>query len=529
MIQHNLLSDRFISVLETGGSRTNLKLPQIYERLMADRVSSFPGLRPHQGHPWHAFLVQLGALALHRAGSEAPLTDPGAWDAARWATGLRALTPDAADDAPWCLVVAEPDEPAFLQPPVPEGRLDVLAKTCATPDALDILVTAKDHDVKKARMAENRPEDWLFALLTLQTSAGYDGKSLNGVSRMNSGYGNRPGVGIAPPGGPGARVRRDIARLLARRGEMLPIYPAEGGLALLWLVPWDGVDQLSLGELDPWYIEICRRVRLIERDGGIVARRTGTKNARIHMGKDQNGITGDPWTPIDATAKDGDRKALTVDQRGFHYTRLGDILFKRGFEPAPLQGIADDDASEGLAMVCVALVRGQGKTEGLHRRRVPISKRGIGLFKRHATDVLARTAEARIDNAGNLRRRVLRYALMVLFQNGPQGSDFAPMHPASSARASLFLHRFDDFVDQGFFDALWREVEVHDDADAARAERARWIETLRDAALAILGDAARETPLSALRAYRARVRAEGAFRGAFRKHFSTLMEEHRAA
>ncbi len=247
------------------------------------------------------------------------------------------------------------------------------------------------------------------------------------------------------------------------------------------------------------------------------------------MAKDQNGLTGDPWTPVEINARDGGRKALTVDQRGFHYSRLSNILFGRGFENAPLQKVYPSDASAGLAMVCFALVRGQGKTEGLHQRRVPISKRGVGYFKRGETDVLGKIAAERIENAGDLRRRVLRYALMVLFQNGPDSSDVAHAHPASGGRAEAFLQRFDNFVDRDFFDDLWREIDVHDAPEAARAERARWIEKLRDAALATLRDASLETPSSALRAYRARVRAEGAFWGAFRKHFSDLMEDHRAA
>lgn len=526
----SLIDDPFIDVLEIDGTRKKLTLPQIYTRLMADRIGAFPGLRPHQTHPWHAFLAQLGALALHRAGTDAPLVDPGAWDAAAWADAIRALTPEAGDDAPWCLVVPEPDKPAFLQPPVPEGRFDVLAKTCPTPDALDILVTARNHDVKKARMADGRPEHWLFALLALQTSAGYDGSTWYGISRMNKSHSNRPCLGVAPPGGPGARARRDIARLLDLREDFLgEVYPAEGGLGLVWLRPWNGVDQLSLGELDPWYIEICRRVRLLEGDGAILAQQAGTKDTRIHMGKDQNGLTGDPWTPIEIAAKDGRRKALTVDQRGFHYSRLSNILFERDFEAAPLQRIGTGDASTGLSMVCFALVRGQGKTEGLHQRRVPISKPAVGFFKRGETDVLAHIAAARVENAGDLRRRVLRYALMVLFQNGPESSAVAHAHPASGARAEAFLQRFDNFVDRDFFDDLWREADVHDDADAAQAARVRWIEKLRDAALAVLRDAVLETPSSALRAYRARVRAEGAFWGAFRKHFSNLMEDHRAA
>ena len=34
-------------------------LPEVYAALMADIVESFPAIRPHQRHAWHAFLVQL--------------------------------------------------------------------------------------------------------------------------------------------------------------------------------------------------------------------------------------------------------------------------------------------------------------------------------------------------------------------------------------------------------------------------------------------------------------------------------------
>ena len=47
--------------------------------LMADDVIAFPALRPHQRHAWHAFLVQLGAMAIHRDGKDAPPEDADKW------------------------------------------------------------------------------------------------------------------------------------------------------------------------------------------------------------------------------------------------------------------------------------------------------------------------------------------------------------------------------------------------------------------------------------------------------------------
>ena len=109
-------------------------------------------------------------------------------------------------------------------------------------------------------------DDWLFALITLQTMGGYGGYGNYGISRMNGGLGNRPAFSLASAGGgTGAHVRRDILALLEHRQTQL-----SGGLmpecapALLWTLPWDGGrnEALNNAQLDPLYIEICRAVRL---------------------------------------------------------------------------------------------------------------------------------------------------------------------------------------------------------------------------------------------------------------------------
>ena len=75
----DLLTDPLIRVDGTGGSRQVLSLPGVYEEMVADRVLGFTALRPHQRHAWHAFLAQLGALALVRAGQKKALPDASEW------------------------------------------------------------------------------------------------------------------------------------------------------------------------------------------------------------------------------------------------------------------------------------------------------------------------------------------------------------------------------------------------------------------------------------------------------------------
>jgi CRISPR system Cascade subunit CasA len=522
MSDFNLLTDPLIRVVEPAGRQCSLALPEVYAELIADRITAFPALRPHQRHAWHAFLVQIGGLALHRSGMVEPPEE-----AETWRTLLRGLTVDFPSDAPWSLS-APPDKPALLQPPIPEGTLSPLKSAYRTPDEIDMLVTAKNHDLKGARMVAAEPEDWLFALVQLQTCEGYFGAGKYGVSRMNGGYANRPGIGIAPPGGPGARVRRDIGRLLALRPEIQHMlgYPAEGGVGLVWLSPWDGTSSLRLNQLDPFYVEVCRRIRLTVEDNRLTARGSGSKVPRIAMPKDLNGITGDPWAPIDEG--DGkERKALTVNARGFEYRRLSNILFHRGYQPAPLQRIVEDDAREGLMLICRALVRGEGKTEGLHERIVPISPQGAGLLRRGATDRLAALATERIEDAGRLRGRVLRYALMMLFQNGPDAVKRDDR--ASAEHAEPFLVRFDAEVDRTFFDAFWKEADHLDAADLKDRARRDWQLALRKVARDILHEAATGSPTSTTRHYRARARAESAFDGAFAATFPETRERVDAA
>ncbi|MBS0301732.1 MAG: type I-E CRISPR-associated protein Cse1/CasA, partial [Proteobacteria bacterium] len=183
-------------------------LPELLVALAANGVRDFPRLRPHQRHPWHAFLVQLAAIALRHAGQDQPWTE-----AADWRVALRDLTPDDADGAPWCLV-APPDRPALLQAPVPGENIAAWTNLLHAPDALDMLVTSKNHDLKAARAHGAEADDWLFALLSLQTQEGFLGAGNYGISRMNGGFASRPGVGVAPVGAWGARWRADVTSAL---------------------------------------------------------------------------------------------------------------------------------------------------------------------------------------------------------------------------------------------------------------------------------------------------------------------------
>jgi len=55
----DLLTEALITT-RSGGENTKRSLPGVLEVLGAEQDVTFPALRRHQKHAWHAFLVQQG-------------------------------------------------------------------------------------------------------------------------------------------------------------------------------------------------------------------------------------------------------------------------------------------------------------------------------------------------------------------------------------------------------------------------------------------------------------------------------------
>lgn len=497
----NLLHEPLICWRDTlQGDAHRGNLPDVLVALAANGVRDFPRLRPHQHHPWHAFLVQLAAIALHHAGLDEPWAT-----AADWRAALLALTPDDPDAAAWCLV-APPDRPAFLQPPVPGETPATWNNLLHAADALDMLVTSKNHDLKGERARHALPEDWLLALLSLQTQEGFLGAGNYGISRMNGGFASRPGVGVAALDSWGQRWRNDIASLLAQRERIAQDYglAEEGGHALLWLLPWSGQDALSLSALDPLYIEICRRVRLAAPQGQLQAHASGSKVARI-AAKDGGGVTGDAWTPVE-TAKG---KALTVSRNGFDYKLMSALLASSDYTLGAAWRLDGWPRGTPLQVIAQATVRGQGKTEGYHERRVPISPRLRGFLVGTQRPLVAQAAQRRIQAIAEVRK-LLWSALALLFANGESDSG----NDAVSNRASRFAQPFEQQEDSRFFDDLSLQIEAEEEQqDAVYLD---WLLGLANRARTVLEQAFAAGPRSAMQRYKARSAALSRFESGLR-------------
>ncbi|MCW2315698.1 CRISPR system Cascade subunit CasA [Rhodoblastus acidophilus] len=511
----NLLTKSLITAAPLGP----LSLPGLLAALVRDEVDSFPALRPHQAPAWHMFLTQLGALAMHRDGrTELPE------DESDWRDLLRGLTPNFSDDAPWRLVVEDWTKPAFLQPPVPKAVK--LENKVPTPDALDLLITSKNHDLKQAVAQIAAPEDWAFALVSLQTGEGYGGSGNQGIARMNGGSSSRPMVALAPlpMGGkamtprPGAWLRRDIRTLLETRESELRryapfAYPETDGLGLVWLAPWPETTQLQLRQLDIWFIEICRRVRLSARGATISAVKGVSKATRIDA-KAFKGALGDPFAPVHKT----ENKSLTLGEGDFDYGRLTALLLSGDWDlpllarPAPFEGVGDT-----MALVCAALSRGNSKTDGFKSRVLPLDGRkahSLGA-RRKALFELAQEQMGDID----IFDKALGHALAMVAAGGVR-DNIKKEHYGHATGARV---AFDRAVDAIFFDHLWaRDAAQQQGAEALKAEQTKFRSTLLKHAKAAFDAALPAIPCASLFRPRAEARARGAFAGRLHHAFPDL-------
>jgi len=505
----NIVEGEIFPVLRRDYVTVATDLPSLFALYAADALRDLHFLRPHQHSPWHSFSVQLAALALHRGGLDDIPDDPETWRQL-----LRGLTVKWPNDEPWRLVVADVTKPAFMQPPVPEGIADPHKTPTATPDDLDVLVTAKNHGVKQGLVSEATPAAWAAALVLLQTTGGFLGAGNYGVARMNGGFATRPFTGLVPKGGIGAHWRRDVEVMLRRRDWFFEriAFAEEDGAALLWCLPWDGEQSLELQQLDPWFIEVCRRIRLYrDGDGVVTAKSVGSKAARISA-KALLGNVGDAWIPLNLD------KGSAAYNRAPTYRAVSEVLFDRDkwLRPLLLEWHDGIDAIPMWARFDVT-VRGQGTTEGQHLREVPIDskQRRAFLFDSTKRDEMAKLAQQMIEDAGTLQNRVLKAPLLTLIQAGDAEVDFGDR--TATQWVKQWLDAADRQVDDAFFAQLFTRAETE--------SFETWGRFLREVADKTFAAAERTVPIAGARRLKALAVAEQKLGALFWKSFNGYFPE----
>ncbi|MBT9137347.1 MAG: hypothetical protein DDT34_02437 [Firmicutes bacterium] len=396
-----------------------------------------------------------------------------------------------------------------------------------------MLITSKNHDLKQERIRRGATDDWLFSLVSLQTQEGFGGRDNFGITRMAGSFGSRTAVGAVPSGNVGRRWQCDVAVMLSERDRIAENYSYKhaDGISLVWTIPWDGSlgAQISMQQLDPLYIEICRQVRLALRPGtrNFFVRTSSSKASRISSG-DRQGVPGDIWTSVNELAKPFGA-ALKIRARGFDYKLSSSLLFgieygsgERACFYSPTSALKLNGATPGQlssAVLC-GVSRGgptgnKSVTQGYHERRVPISARVRSLLFQKNRDDLAIAARWHIHKITAFRSAVWS-SVALLLVNGV--SPNRPYEKNITERADFFANKFEQGEDARFFLDLTEDIEAND----RESYRFDWQRGLRERALLSLEKAFVEGPQSGSRRYRARSTALDLFNHRAAQEISAL-------
>lgn len=453
--QYNLLHEPLITVSHQGRTLKST-LQEVCADLANDKVDDLPFLRPHQRHFWHATLCQIGAIVMVNAKiTDPPKTPEG------WLEIIQEFTREEfPGDEPWNLVTSDITKPAFLQPPATTpAKAKEFSKTLETPDEMDLPVGSKHHDIRESNIRRATPELWLFALVARQTGGGYDGPKLYGVSRMNSGTGNRHGFSLAPSTRWGPHVIRDLC-VLAREYQ-----DADAKSLLLWTRPWDGTmqEEIPIQTLNPkaLYVEISRRIRLERDPEGNLSGRYATSQGNRVRAKESKGMTEDPWTITETD------KAVTVGAAGFGYRQVARFLDPEKYTlPKLAKPGPTDDTKSSMHLVARAVARGNGKTEGYHEEAVFLRSKAAGMLGRsNGRAVLHGIARQRIDIIAEVQS-ILGHAVKTYLQNGDSGGQTKKEHQRVIGNAR---DRLNQAIERDFWQHLQDELESRDQ-DKKRGE-----------------------------------------------------------
>ena len=520
---HNILTDPLIRYDKSDGA----SLPAVYAALMADEVDAFPALRPHQRHAWHAFLVQLGAMAMHRAGVVEPPADAG-----EWRRIIRGLTQDAfPDDEPWQLVVDDITRPAFMQPPASSWAKFNDKELFWAPDSLDMLNTAKNHDLKDAVAINHEPEDWAYALVTLQTMNGQVGRGNYPIARMNSRDGSRTAFSVTPSLRPGIHVRRDITVILERATETFEGLPYQwDGIGLLWTERWDGEKEfIPLARLHPFHIEICRRRRLRVGANGRLYAMKAASDGRLVAAGPLRGVVGDPWTLVSADEKG--RKALTLQADSFNYRNVTNYLTSPDWTlPALFSPTEEERSAPAVYLVMRGIRRTKGgQTERYHERVIPFRRKSVQVFGRPGgPEQLGDIARERVGQIGTVQG-ILTRTIATFACNGNTKETNELLSPRKREnpvrkRIDELASTIEEKVDARFFEDLQAEFEAPEDERGL--VRNSW---LRDFVIPVaegtLSLAHNSLPIPQSERFHALASSENLFEGSIHKAFPTLFSK----
>lgn len=499
----NVLTDPVFRIREEREER-HTGLADILALYGEDVPFDVTAARSFHQHPWHAFVCQLAAMAMSRAGLTRMPTD-----ATDWVDLLMGITPDHARATAWELISDDLTETAFLQPPASSrDRLREYRIKCSTPDEADILQSGSNHRVKLRVAFDNEPDDWILTLINVQTAAGVDAPRTYGIFRMNKGLGNRACVSLTPANQPGRAVRRDVEAIIETAAHNPGMLPEDDSLeTILWTIPWDGEteDALDLSRLHPLCIEVARRIRLVQHDNGSITSMRATSRTRRVRDTDERGYVPEPWCPMNREKK----TAYTPGDYGVTTRNLIDFLTKPDtWELPPLlqPTRAELEKGEPLSIITRNLTRGQGKTRGYHESLTWVGPETVSRLLTNPRDPTAvEKLEAIFKSSETVRRRITEALMQAQSPGNAEPRDYR--HQAARDLANPWSNVFNERIHPTIFDQLERELAAPE--EEREQVRREWLnETVAPEARRTLRQGIQNIPPPGRYREQARLRAE---------------------
>jgi len=276
--------------------------------------------------------------------------------------------------------------------------------------------------------------------------------------------------------------------------------------------------------LAPFFIEICRSVRLVTGASGLVAYGAATAGPRV-AAKELRGVLGDPWIPVRLDGKSG-QMALTVGPAGLSAQLLRDLIFEDGFRAPAMMRTQGLDEEGPVDFTISVLVRGRGTTEGFRTARVRIPARLRSHLFAHGAlrDVLAELSRKALEHSSTMERRVLKAAVLSLLESGAPSGEIDWDRDQVLRWWQGARQAFTSAWSAEFFSWLWRAADSADALESEEGSLFVWCRLLRSLAHRALDDAVSALPHSQARSYRTRAVAEQVFWRALIKNFPEFKE-----
>ena len=259
----NILDNRFF----TADHNYTYSLPELISELYKGHIEDLTALPAHEHSAFFTFLVQLSAMLRTKFNTQ--LSD--CQDVRR---GLIALTDG--NEHSWDLIPEE-GQGGFLQPFDPNQPPLAGRKKILSPCGIDTLYYSKGHSTKAMKAFGTSEEQWIYSLVAVQTSSAFSGGGRFGSIRTANTWSSRLFVSLVPIQGNDMRLHHsrwfkmqtDLLEEMRKSTNDPVLMDQYAKSAATWTQNWSGEkDALSIEDIDPHFIEVCRLIRLFQNEEG---------------------------------------------------------------------------------------------------------------------------------------------------------------------------------------------------------------------------------------------------------------------